>query len=142
MSKREAVIAEALTWLETPFHHEARVKGAGVDCANLLIAVYAAAGVIPSIDLGHYPADWHLHRGEKLFLQILMQYADPVDTPEPGDIAMFTYGHQEAHGSIVIDWPKTIIHAWADIRKVCLSDASSGPLAKRLAGFYRVKGIE
>lgn len=142
MSKRDEIVAEALTWLETPFHHEARIKGAGVDCANLLIAVYSAVGIVKSIDLEHYPADWHLHNGEKLFLQILLQYAEPVEAPKPGDIAMFTYGRQEAHGAIVIDWPGSIIHAWADIRKVCLSDASSGPLSQRVAGFYRVKGIE
>lgn len=142
MSKRDEVITEALTWLETPFHHEARVKGAGVDCANLLVAVYSAVGIVKSIDLEHYPADWHLHSGKKLFLQVLLQYADPVDEPLPGDIAMFTYGRQEAHGAIVIEWPRSIIHAWSDIRKVCLSDASSGPLAQRVAGFYRVKGIE
>jgi cell wall-associated NlpC family hydrolase len=29
---REAVIAEARTWLGTPWHHQASLKGVGCDC--------------------------------------------------------------------------------------------------------------
>jgi cell wall-associated NlpC family hydrolase len=32
-SIRAAVVAEARSWLGTPFHHQGRVKAAGVDCA-------------------------------------------------------------------------------------------------------------
>jgi hypothetical protein len=51
----------------TPYHHHARIKGVGVDCAQLLCGVYEAAGLVPHIETGHYPHDWHLHRGEELF---------------------------------------------------------------------------
>ena len=36
---REAVVTEAKTWIGTPFHHAARIKGAGVDCLMLLSRV-------------------------------------------------------------------------------------------------------
>lgn len=137
---RAAIVAEALTWLQTPWHHEARVKSAGVDCAQFLIGVYAAAGLVPEFDTGHYPPDWHLHRDEKRFLAHLLQYADPVESALPGDIAMFSYGRHEAHGSIVVEWP-TIVHAWRDEGMVVLSDVERGPLAGRFAGFYRLKGL-
>ena len=42
---REAVVTEAASWIGTPFHHAARVKGAGVDCLMLLAEVYERAGV-------------------------------------------------------------------------------------------------
>ena len=141
MDKRAAVAAEAMTWLKTPWHHMARVKGAGVDCAQFLICVFYAVGLIPEIDPGQYPPDWHLHRDESRFINALLQYADPVGQPLPGDIAMFRYGRHAAHGAIVIAWP-LIIHAWKDERAVVLTDVSKSPLAERLDGFYRLKGMD
>ena len=32
---RAAVVKEAESWIGTPFHHAARVKGAGIDCLML-----------------------------------------------------------------------------------------------------------
>ena len=31
---RERVVAEALSWLGTPYAHRQRLKGVGVDCAS------------------------------------------------------------------------------------------------------------
>ena len=140
---RKAIVAEAISWINTPFHHAARVKGAGVDCANLLVAVFAAVGLVPDVLLEHYPPDWHLHRDEGRFLAVLSQYADPLpagESPLPGDIAMFTYGRQAAHGAIVVGWP-VVCHAWRDVGNVVLTEADNGPLGKRFAGFYRVRGV-
>ena len=39
-AQRAAVVAEARSWIGTPYHHAADVKGHGVDCAMLLIRVY------------------------------------------------------------------------------------------------------
>ncbi len=33
------VVRTARTWLGTPYHHQGRLKGVGVDCAGLLIGV-------------------------------------------------------------------------------------------------------
>jgi NlpC/P60 family putative phage cell wall peptidase len=135
---REKIVAEAQSWLGTKWHHEGRVKGAGVDCAQFLIGVYVAAGLVPEFQTSHYPPDWHLHRDERRFLSYLLQYAVPVgadDTPQPGDIVMFRYGRHAAHGSIVIGWP-VIIHAWRDVGAVTLTDVSVSPL-----GAYRLKGL-
>jgi hypothetical protein len=49
LDERQAVIAEARSWIGTPFHDRARVKGAGVDCLQLLIASYHAAGLLPDL---------------------------------------------------------------------------------------------
>lgn len=136
---RDQIIAEARTWLKTPWHHQGRIKGVGVDCAYFLIEVYSAVGLINIFDLGEYPPDWHMHRDEPRFLNYLKEYTDPVEDPLPGDIAMFNFGRTAAHGSIVIEWP-VIIHAYKDERMVVMSD-SSRALAHRFAGVYRVKGL-
>lgn len=140
---RASIIDEAMRWINTPFHHEARVINAGVDCANLLVAVFSAVGLMPNIELDPYPQDWHLHRDKKRFIDVLSIYAYPITAAEvlPGDVAMWKYGRQEAHGSIVVAWP-TIIHAWRDAGAVVKTETERSPLAGRLSGFWRMKGLE
>lgn len=141
---RAAIVAEAMTWLKTPWHHRGNLKGGGVDCAHFVKAPFVACGVIADFDLGYYPPDWHLHQDEPRFLSRLGEYAEPLPQGgrgAPGDIAMFQYGRHAAHGSIVVEWP-LIIHAFAKDRRVTLSDAScDADLAQRLAGFWRLKAL-
>jgi cell wall-associated NlpC family hydrolase len=132
---RQAVLAEAKSWLRTPFHFEARVKSAGVACGPLLIAVYGAAGISVPGRIGHFPADWHLHTTEERYFEVVRQYARPIKTPQPGDIVLFRVFRNRpiCHGGIVIDWP-LIIHA-ADRGAVEYLDVSHTALAKREAIF-------
>lgn len=120
---RAAIVAEARTWLRTPYHHRARVKGAGVDCAMLLAEVYERVGLIPHVSPLPYPMDWHLHRGEERYLKWVEQYAGSVSQPLPGDIALWRFGRCFSHGAIVVEWPM-VIHAIRSERQVSLADAS------------------
>lgn len=111
MTTRAAVIAEAESWLGTPYHHQARLKGVGVDCAMLLCAVYYAAGLIPNIDPRPYPSDWMLHRSDEIFLGWLTQYGSKVEAPKPGDAAVWRFGRCFSHGGIMVD-DHNVIHAY------------------------------
>lgn len=134
--QREAVIAEARTWLHTPYHHQGRVKGHGVDCLMLLAEVYPAALGWPAIEVPEYPIDWHLHRSEERYLTGLLQYARPIKAdPQPGDIALWRYGRCFAHGAIVVAWP-LVIHAHALEREVLYGDASQPPHQGRPVRFF------
>jgi hypothetical protein len=82
--QRQAVVEEAKTWLRTPYHHHADVKGHGVDCAMILSRVYSNTGIVPFIDPRPYPTDWMLHRDEERYLQQMLPYAEEVFTaPQP-----------------------------------------------------------
>lgn len=107
--QRRAVIAEARSWIGTPYHHMAQVRGAGVDCAMFPAAVYAAAGIIAPPEIGFYPPDWHLHRGAERYLERVVAYAAEIDAPEPGDFVLWRIGRAFAHGAIVVAWPR-IVH--------------------------------
>ena len=137
---RANVVSEAMTWLRTPYHHRARVKGAGVDCAQILIAVYAAVGLIDEFDTGDYPPDWMMHRSEERYLSFVLDRAEPVAEPLPGDVALYKVGRCFAHAGIVVEWP-TIIHASNIDRAVVLADGTQGWLAGRDIKFWRVKGL-
>lgn len=109
--QRASVVDEARSWLRTPYHHAARVKGAGVDCALLLAAVYEAAGVIPPVVFEPYPAQWMLHHDAERLLDVVTRHAREVpESTGAGDLVVYRFARAFAHGAIVIDWP-VIIHA-------------------------------
>ena len=135
MSFREAVIVEAESWIGTPFHHAARVKGAGVDCLMLLAEVYERVGIIDHIEPPFYVPDWHLHRDAERYMEGLLQYARPIGgPPEPGDIALFRFGRTFSHGAIVTEWPR-LVHAYWNLG-VVHGDAHLHPLAQRPVRFF------
>lgn len=124
---RVAVVAEARTWLRTPYHHQGRVKGAGVDCAMLLCDVYYRCGLIPFIDPRPYPPDWYLHRSEERYLGWVEKFAQPLESvPLPGDLVVWRFGRCFAHGAIVQEWP-LVIHAYAPERQCTVSDVTVNP---------------
>jgi NlpC/P60 family putative phage cell wall peptidase len=135
MSQREQVVAEAKTWLRTPYHHMGRVKGGGTDCLMLLAEVYHAVGLIPPVDVPFYPPDWNLHRAAERYVQGLMRYAREIGAPpQPGDVAVFKFGRCFAHGAIVVSWPR-LIHAWCNAG-VVFGDAAQPPLFGRAVRFF------
>lgn len=130
--QRAAVVEEAMTWLRTPYHPQARVKGlnGGVDCVTLLTEVYSRAGVVGDIVLPHYPPDWHLHKKAEVYLRGILEYArelDPCEDALPGDIVMGRFGLALSHAAIISGngWPQ-VIHADMFVGCVCLGDARLG----------------
>jgi cell wall-associated NlpC family hydrolase len=139
---RARVVAEALTWVRTPYAHMGRVKGAGVDCGQLLALVYEAAGVTPEVVPESYPHDWHMHRSEERYLGHVEHYAHQIPGPPlPGDIALYRYGRTISHGAIVTRWPQ-VIHAYVG-KGVILDDAlGNADLKKHFVGFWSPWGAE
>ena len=137
---RAAVVKEAESWIGTPFHHAARVKGAGVDCLMLLAEVYERAGVAAPIEPPFYVPDWHLHRDAERYLEGLTHYTSEIPAPPqgpgplPGDIALFRFGRTFSHGAIVTEWPR-LVHAYWNIG-VVHGDATLYPLAGRPVKFF------
>jgi len=139
---RAAIVAEARSWLGTPYHHMARVKGAGVDCGQLLAAVYENAGVTPHVEPESYFPDFMMHRDEERFLGYVERYARQVFNlePLPGDVALFRFGRVISHGAIVIAWPE-VIHAYIDTGDVTLDNIETNlRLRDRFVGIWTVFG--
>lgn len=137
--QRQAVVAAAERWLRTPWQHNAKVLGAGVDCGQLIIAAYAEAGLIEDVETGSYAADFMLHRNEERFLEWVEKYLDRVDAPLPGDVAVWRIGKCFSHGAIVTAWPK-IIHAYRRERMVVYGDGVRSDLGHRVVRFYSMAG--
>jgi cell wall-associated NlpC family hydrolase len=138
MITRHAVEDEARTWLGTPYHSNARLRGIGVDCAQLPIAVFNALGVIPKLD-PEYVADWHLHRSEEKYVEWVLRYAREIKREEvgQGDLVLWKFGRTYSHGGIVTIWPE-VIHAWIG-RGVELGNAArDSDLLDRPARYFTV----
>jgi hypothetical protein len=116
---RSLIVASARTWLGTPYHHAADIKGQGVDCAMILVRVFCDLGFVEHFDPRPYTADWFLHRDEERYMGHLLARAREVATPDAGDVMLFRIGRCFAHGGIVTRAnPLTIIHAFAPVRGV------------------------
>lgn len=135
--QRQAVITEARTWLRTPYHHKAKVKGAGIDCGQLLVAVYVACGFVEPFETGDYSPDWMLHREEERYLNWVKKFAIETDNPLPGDIVVWKFGRCISHGGIVVEWPK-IIHAFMPEKMCVLGDGEKGTFANRKPMFFTI----
>ena len=136
---RASLVKEAQSWLGTPFHHEACLKGSGVDCGNLLKAVFSASGLPAPATLPHYPRDFMLHSSKEWFVEIVLQFASELpegSSPEPADVIVFRHGRTYSHGAIVIAWPE-IIHADFDARAVIRSNAALEPFLPKKRRLFR-----
>ena len=128
--ERLAIIAEARSWVGTPYHENAAVKGAGVDCGMLPLMVFSTVGLIEFCDPRPYPSQWHLHQKAERYLELVLGYAREVENPKPADLVMFKIGHTYSHAAIVVEWPTCVIHA--NGKECQYDDPSSCTLFRRL----------
>lgn len=138
---RAAIVAEAMEFLGTPYHHSARIKGIGIDCAQLPNACYSAVGLIPVLEPDYSP-QWMLHHDEEAYLAWVTPYAREITREEllPGDLVMWRFGRTYSHSAIVIDVP-TVIHAMQRAGAVILGDMDrDADLISRPARYFSLFG--
>jgi cell wall-associated NlpC family hydrolase len=136
---RAAVVAEALSWIGTPYRAAQRVKGlaGGVDCLTFVVEVFGRQGFDTSYfhRVPFYPQDWHLHRADERYLAGVLEYSrEIVGPPQPGDIVLFRFGRCFAHGGIITAWPM-MVHAWNGVGVVPV-DATQAALGGRVRRFF------
>src|SRR5882672_7737464 len=142
--QRARVVAVARTWVGCPYHHCARIKGVGIDCATFLAECYHEAQVVPRVVLPAYSPQWYLHREKEWFLEVLTQYAVETTSPRRGDAAIYKIGRCYAHGAITLEdgWPSRIIHASRPARRVIEAGGLDGDLLMHQSGPQRGRARE
>lgn len=100
---RADVVAEARAWIGTPYHHQARVRGVGVDCAGLVIGVARALGIVPpEMDVCGYS---RRPDGTSLLAHCDCWMARvPLDALQPGDVIVIRVEADPQHMAIVGDY--------------------------------------
>src|SRR6185437_11331763 len=87
--QRAAIVAEARSYIGTPYLACADIKCAGIDCGMILVRVMVDTGMVEPFDPRPYPADWHMHRSDERYLAIVTDRTREVESPRPGDVAVF-----------------------------------------------------
>lgn len=136
MARRADIVAEARRWIGTPFRHQGRVLGVGVDCAGLVIGVAHALG-LSSFDYTQYGRE----PANGLLLDICERHLNrmPLLDARPGDIYAMRFGAEPQHLAIVSDYG--IIHAYAPAGK-CVEHRMDDVWRRRIVRAYRYRGVE
>ena len=87
----DLIVAEAESWLNTPWEHQGRIKGQAVDCANFIAMTFAA--VLPQYHakLEGLKNNYRRNENGKLLREILRNETDFVETEDRqrGDLIAF-----------------------------------------------------
>lgn len=138
---RDKIVQAAKSWVNTPYHHQARIKGVGVDCAQLIAGVAIDIGVF-----GHniclpqdYSPEWHLHNKEEMLLAHLKEFGcieKSVQDTQPGDILGFKMGRCVGHLGLMLD-DGTFIHAqnMCNPKRVVINTLSAEWLKRHVVTF-------
>lgn len=140
MVHRDAVVAEARRWLDTPFHHQARLRGVGVDCVGLVIGVAHALG------LSDYDTtDYSRAPDPEAMRAKLAAHLDPVPFRELrcGDVIWFRVVQEPQHLGIVSALePLMMVHAYQrpGVNRV-VEQGLDGFWKQRIAACWRYRGV-
>lgn len=130
------IVEAARGWLGTPWHHQARVRGVGVDCVGLVAEVGREVGLEVADVTGYR----RMPTGREL-RQALTKHLIEID-PEharAGDVLLFNYAQAggEAHVAIVTA-PGQMIHAYEPDGAV-IEHSIGAKWGRRIAGAFRVE---
>lgn len=150
---RQAVIDEARTWIDTPFHHQAALKGVGCDCGGLVRGVGEASGVM-SMDrtiwrrfanYGRVPNPRRMERTLAAFMTCVWRRESGGSMPMlPADVLWLEWRHDlPMHLAIVANQGQrvTIIHALSDIGRV-VEHGLTDEWRSRVFAVWRYPGLE
>ncbi len=87
----QRVISEALSWVGTPYQHQASRKGAGTDCLGLLRGVWRHVYGAEPESVPAYTADWSEPQGREELLWAAERHliCKPTSDAAAGDVLLF-----------------------------------------------------
>ena len=138
--KQARLVQVARRWLGTPFIPHACIPGAGVDCVQLVGAIYWETGAIDDPRFPDYTMDGGEHRISSQVLEWLeastrFERLTPGAAVQTGDLACFRMGRVPHHVGLVLQ-PPLFIHAMRNYG-VIESRLDDPTFAKRLMAVYR-----
>jgi cell wall-associated NlpC family hydrolase len=148
MTTRADVVIIARGWLETPYRHQKKLRGVGVDCIGLIWGVGLEAGVltVPADEVRPFLAYSRLP-SPKRFMRALELFFRRVDgTPQPADIAVMAWDLEKKlpqHVGLLsdLDGRPGLIHSESRVGR-CVEHGFVGEWPQRVTSWWRYPGIE
>lgn len=133
-----SVVDIARTYVGTPFHHQGRLPGVGLDCAGTIVCALTACG----IEIQDVKGYSRVPSGT-LLTEAVEQHCDKVALHEmlPGDVLLFRIRTDPQHLALVSAIaPVTIIHGYSEAGFVVETGLDNFWLP-RLEACYRIRGL-
>jgi len=141
---RSAIVAEALSWIGTPYHQQASVKGAGCDCLGLIRGVWRGVyGTEPEAPPPYSP-DWAEATGQETMLAAARRnlVETPIEAAREGDVLVFRWRTElpAKHAGVLIA-PDRVLHAYEKSREGVTAFHLNPWWRRRIAGAFSFPGI-
>jgi NlpC/P60 family putative phage cell wall peptidase len=142
MITRAAIVAEARTWLGTPYRHQASLRGVGCDCLGLVRGVWRALYGDEPEPAGAYSPDWAEAAGGEPLADAALRHLAPVALEKfaAGDVLLFRWrtGMTAKHAAIATA-PGRMVHAHDG---AAVAEIAIAPWwRRRLAYAFRFPGV-
>ncbi len=134
----ESIISAAREAIGTPFRHQGRLLGRGLDCAGLGVHVARRLGIeyIDDVTYGRRPSGGLFENALKI-QPSLMIVAD-IEDRQPGDLLLLRFKGEPQH--LAVFTGDTMIHSYLQARKVC-EHRLDDQWIKRIVACYRFKAL-
>jgi NlpC/P60 family putative phage cell wall peptidase len=118
---RADIVAEARSWIGTPYRHQASLKGAGCDCLGLIRGVYRVFCGPEKEPITPYSPNWAEETGRETLRDAARRHLVEIDAApfrdgEPlrdGDVILIRVRDRgPAKHAAIACGPDTIIHAY------------------------------
>lgn len=137
------VIHEARSWIGTPFKHQGRKKGYGIDCVGLIYCVGKELNIMDhdmSTELALKYLGYPMVPKTPIVRQACEDYLVHIPHSKfaPGDVVLMRYGRVARHVGIFAG--DTLIHVTARTGK-CVEHSLNKKWRDRFCGYYRYPGL-
>lgn len=138
---RARIVSLARSWVGTPYHHQAAVKGAGCDCLGLIRGVWTEIYGAEPEQAPPYTPDWGEYGEIEHLLDAARRHLVPVDVaPGHGDVIAFRMreGKMAKHVAIVTgDW--SMVHARSGV--AVIEEALTFYWRRHIVGVFAFPGL-
>lgn len=139
----QRIVAEARTWIGTPYIHQASIRQIGCDCLGLVRGVWRElVGDEPQATPA-YSSTWAEAGGREQLRNAVHQYFDPIDNKliKPGDLMLFRLRAKSPAKHLgIFTGNNRFIHAYDGASVV--ESAMSEFWFRRIDSSYRFPGVQ
>lgn len=129
-----AIVDEARRWVKTPFQHQGRLIGVGVDCIGLVLGVGRALGIL---DAPEEP--YRIPSRPEHLRNWLDAHMERSLLRKPGDVLLVRHGTRATHCAIYCGHnPRTRTHTMIHaLGRGCREHSINADWARRIVAAYR-----
>jgi len=142
MLSRQAIVAEARSWLGTPYRHQASLKGIGCDCLGLVRGVWRSLIGDEPERAPAYAPDWAEAASGEPLADAAARHLIAIGRDEfrEGDVLLFRWRNNlPAKHAAIVTASGLMVHAHDG---ACVAEVALAPWwRRRLAYAFRFPGV-